>query len=70
MTNMARSDLLAADEYEWVNNEMFDRKLADIMTRMSADDILQIPGVYEVVSEHLNNRALKELKEERQESCP
>ena len=62
-----RVELLAADDYEWVNDEMFNRKLMDIMTRMNADDILQIPGVYFVVSNYLNKRVLEELEEERAE---
>ncbi len=52
--------------YEWVTDEMFNRKLAEILGRMSGEQILlQIPEVYTEVSEHLNNQVLEELEKDR-----
>ena len=53
--------------YSWVTTEMFDAKLAELLDEMSGGGILQIPGVYEVVSEHLNNDVLEALEAERAE---
>jgi hypothetical protein len=53
-------------EYSWITNEMFDQKLREILGRMKPDELLAIPGVYEEISEHLNNQVLDELKEERE----
>ena len=53
-------------KYAWVTSEMFDAKLAELLSEMSGAEILQIPGVYEVVSEELNNDALEALEKERQ----
>lgn len=53
------------DKYEWVTDEMFDRKLAEILDKMSGGDILQVGSAYDVFSEALNNRVLDELMEER-----
>lgn len=50
--------------YDWVTDEMFDAKLVELLAKMTAQEILQIPGVYEEVSEHLNNQALDELERE------
>ena len=55
------------EKHDLVASEMFDRKLVDILGRMSWDDIFQMPGVYLLVSERLNERVLKELEEERAE---
>lgn len=42
----------------------FDKKLAEILGRLSPGDILDIPGVYVPVSEHLSERVFEELREE------
>lgn len=52
--------------YDWVTPEIFERKLHEIVTRMSSDELLVIPGVYEALSEELNNQILEELEEERE----
>jgi hypothetical protein len=49
--------------YDKITNEKFYDKLEDILGRMSPGDILTIPGVYEVISEALNNDVLDELEE-------
>ena len=51
--------------YSWVTSEMFDEKLAELLDEMGAGAILQIPGVYECVSEYLNNEVLESLESER-----
>jgi len=58
-------------DFNWITNEMFHSKLADIMHEMGSDAVLQIPGVYEACSEHLNNQVLEELadQEGRCQAC-
>jgi hypothetical protein len=51
--------------YAWVTTEMFDRKLEELLGQMSAGTIMQIPGVYEAVSEELNNDVLRDLEHDR-----
>lgn len=50
--------------YAWVTNEMFDDKLAELLT--DGRNLLSIPGLYEVVAEELNNEVLEALDEERE----
>lgn len=49
-------------DYTWVTTEMFEEKLRELCSRT---DLLGIPGVYELVAEHLNNAVLDALAEER-----
>lgn len=53
--------------YDWVTHEMFDEKLAELVRQES--DILSIPGVYEILSEHFNNDVLEALEQEREEDA-
>jgi hypothetical protein len=55
-----------AQNYSWVTDDMMCSKLAELLDDMSGGAILQIPGVYEAVSEHLNNEALEALETEHQ----
>lgn len=41
-----------------VSTEQFDCKLSEILDEMTGEQIMMIPGVYEVVSEHFNNEVL------------
>jgi hypothetical protein len=52
-------------DYDWVTDEMFDFKLTELVEQMSPFDLLQIPGVYEVVVEELHDEVLSALEEER-----
>uniref|UniRef100_A0A6H1ZU34 Uncharacterized protein n=1 Tax=viral metagenome TaxID=1070528 RepID=A0A6H1ZU34_9ZZZZ len=58
-------------DFSWVTQEMFDSKLTDILHEMGSAQVLQIPGVYEACSEHLNNQVLEELadQESRCQAC-
>jgi len=58
----------ATPDWAWVTNEIFDRKLAEIVDEMGIQAVLSIPGVYEVLAEHLNNTVLEELEDEREQS--
>jgi len=51
--------------YDWVTQEMFDMALEEIIAQMSAGEILQVSGAYEVFSEELNNEVLSKLELER-----
>jgi len=62
------------DDYSWVTQEMFDGKLIDIVndelnTAISPfNNLVSIPGIYEILSEHYNNAVLTELESDREES--
>ena len=50
--------------YEALTNEKFDELLAEIMNESPASHLLDIPGVYEAVSEHFNNEVLERWEQE------
>lgn len=45
-------------KYSDVTQEMFDNGLEKILSEMTGADLLLVPGIYEVVSEHFNNDVL------------
>lgn len=47
--------------YEWVTDEMFNDELEKIIEERGVE-ILNVPGVYEVLSEHFNNDVLERLE--------
>ena len=51
-----------------VTQEEFDAALVALLEEMSAEEIIAIPGVYEAVSEALNNDAIARAIEIRGES--
>jgi len=53
--------------YSWVTDDLFDAALVAIVEELSAESLLAIPGVYEVLSEHLNNEVLTRLEGAREE---
>ncbi len=46
-----------------VTQEQFDAALVELLDGMSGADLLALPGVYEVVSEALNNEAIERARE-------
>lgn len=54
------------NDYSFITQEMFDEKLKELVGEMSAGEILSVEGVYEGLSEELNNRILDELFDEHQ----
>lgn len=54
--------------YDWVTQQMFDDKLEELVEEMGANGMrVQVPGVDELVREHLNNDVLQALEDERDE---
>jgi hypothetical protein len=53
-------------DYSWVTGEMFDQAVLDIAQKEGVGELLRIPGVWELVSEHLNNAALGLLESQRE----
>jgi len=47
-----------------ITDEEFDRILCGIIGDLSAETIIGIPGIYEVLAEHFNNEVLEQWKEE------
>ena len=54
-------------DYSWVTQEMFYKKLEELVGEMSVAQLMAMPGFYEIASEELNNDALQALEEERDE---
>ena len=48
-----------------LTNEHFDNGLISVLEDMTTEEILAIPGVYEAVSEALNNEAMDRAAELR-----
>lgn len=53
------------ENYDWVTNKMFDKKLVEILDRMEGEEILHKGSAYDVFSEALNNQVLDELEADR-----
>jgi hypothetical protein len=51
-----------------VTQEEFDKALEAILDDASGSELLAIPGLYEVVSEHFNNEAIDLAREEKEEN--
>lgn len=60
--------MTAEKDYGWVTDDMFQRKLEELVGNMSGGEILATPGAYEVFSEALNNEVLDALRAERASS--
>jgi hypothetical protein len=45
-----------------ITTELFDTKLVEILNGMNGAQLLSIPGVYEVVSEELNNDVIEAIE--------
>jgi len=54
------------EDYSWVTNEAFDKKLAEIMDRHNGEALLQVEGAHAAFCEHFNNQVLEELEQERE----
>lgn len=52
-------------EYSWVTDEMFDQKLVEILKGYNGAQLLYVPGIQEILSEHFNNAVLDALESER-----
>ena len=48
-----------------ITTEQFDSKLLEILSAMTAADLISIPGVYEIVSEELNNDVIDAITNDR-----
>ena len=46
------------NEYANISQEKFDEILNILVNKMSPSQILAIPGIYEILSEELNNEVL------------
>lgn len=46
------------NDYNEMSTEDFDRNLRKCLCARTAEQMLLIPGIYEVVSEHFNNEVL------------
>ncbi len=53
-----------------ITTEEFDQALSDILGNLTGGQLMTVPGVYEVVSEHFNNEALDLAKSKRARNRP
>lgn len=53
--------------YGWVTDDAFQAKVEDLAEEMGVAALLLVPGVYELVAEHVNNDVLASLDEELEE---
>lgn len=55
------------DRYAKLDSDTFDRILADVINEQNPRpaDVLSIPGVYEILSEHYNNDVLSAYDDEQ-----
>lgn len=66
---------MATNNYATMSSEDFDRILRELINEQYADlgppcNILSIPGIYEILSEHFNNDVLERWDEQQPEiSC-
>ena len=54
------------NDYSEMTNEDFDRILVELVNQSPAANLLQIPGVYELVAEDFNNMVLDYYSQEQE----
>jgi hypothetical protein len=54
--------------YDWITQEMFDKKLEELLDKETGNTLLSIPGVAEILIEHFNNDVLEALTNELDEA--
>lgn len=59
-----------AHKYNKMTDEDFDRILAGILDALSGEQLLQVSGVYEAVSEHFNNEVLEIWEQANPDKIP
>lgn len=47
-----------------VSQADFDKKLEELVSKMSTAELLATPGIYEILSEELNNEVLKAIEDD------
>lgn len=52
-------------DYSKITQDQFDEKLVEIINESPATNLLTIPGIYEILSEHFNNDILKSIENDR-----
>lgn len=55
-------------DFEWVTHEMFVEELKEILAGQTALELLDIPGIWEILAEHYNNEVLTNLQRHREEA--
>lgn len=60
-----RDSLIYMNDYTWVTNDLFNESVRTVARRLGVDALLDMPGVWEIVSEALNNEALDVCEHER-----
>ena len=48
-----------------ITDEQFDAKLIELLNKMTGAQLLSMPGIYEIVSEELNNAVFDAINAER-----
>ena len=50
-----------------ITDEEFDNTLLEILSKYTADQMIDIPGIYEILSEHYNNEVIDTVIRKRGE---
>ena len=50
---------------DWITQDMYNEKIKEIINELGTNELLKVPGVYDLVSEYYNDTAVEELEEER-----
>lgn len=48
-----------------INNDQFDEMLREKLSKITAAQLLSIPGIYEIVSEEFNNEIIEDWENSR-----
>lgn len=49
-----------------ISDQEFDNRLKEKLSKITADQLLSIPGIYELVSEELNNEIIEEWEQDQE----
>jgi calcineurin-like phosphoesterase family protein len=56
-------------DYSKMTNEEFDAILGELLRKMTGEQLMDVPGVYDIVSEHFNNEVLDKWAERNPEKA-
>jgi len=57
---------MAKNRDEWVSSEEFDAEVRAIAEEEGVEFLLSLPGVWEIVAEELNNDAIQNIRDRRE----
>ena len=49
--------------FKHITTDEFDEELTDMLSKMTASELLSVPGIYEILAEHFNNDVIDRINE-------